>query len=617
MFALGFPNSSEEFFVKLSKHKLVIYLSILLLTIIVACTKKNEDFDFDIKVEITANPKSIVEPGGNVSFTLRITNANTANQVKLTTIASDKDNDDVVDTIYKATDICLITNLAPMNSTTCNFSYQVTGKTGEVIVSKVKVGSVSDTVEVTIDDAVSSISVEEIASPSNVVVNVIESSEIDFFVQVFNTSTVDTIELTSINEDRNNDGLVDATYDAIDICSTKNLLPSQGTTCQFRHDIIGKAKETITNKVVVNGLDDEGDIINANDTADVVINDFKLITLKGKGFGTSIAVDENIIVVADPFDYDNGMNAGAVYVYERNDVGNWFLVKKVLSSDGAAGDNFGYSVAVSENVMVVGAPYDTNDDNGKDSGSVYIFERNKGGANNWGQVKKILASNGVSGDFFGASVTTVKDTVVVGAYGKEFNSGLVYVFERNKDGVDNWGQTKEISTPDGREFGFSVAMSGDIVIVGSPEEYNNGSFSGSVHIFERNKGGINNWGKVKEIVPSDKKDFTEFGSSVAISQDIVVVGAFFDDGGEGSAYIYERDSGGISNWGQVKKIVASSNRGIGQQAAFGASVAISGNIIVVGAPYDTNDDDWSSGSVYIFERNSDNNWKETNKIFSF
>ena len=103
-------------------------------------------------------------------------------------------------------------------------------------------------------------------------------------------------------------------------------------------------------------------------------------------------------------DENNGSGAGAAYIFARNQGGanNWGLVKKITASDGAAFDYFGISVSINGATVVVGAFYD--DDKGTNSGSAYIFKRDQGGANQWGQVKKITASDGALGDWFGESV---------------------------------------------------------------------------------------------------------------------------------------------------------------------------------------------------------------------
>ena len=172
------------------------------------------------------------------------------------------------------------------------------------------------------------------------------------------------------------------------------------------------------------------------------------------------------------------------------------------------------------------------------------------------------------------------DTVVVGASGKNSNAGAAYIFERNAGGVENWGQVKKLTAGDaaaGDWFGVSVAISGDTVVVGAIEEIRN---AGAAYIFERNAGGAGNWGQVKKLIAGDAAAGDYFGGSVAISGDTVVVGAYGKNSYAGAAYIYERNAGGAGNWGQVKKLTA------GDAAAddyFGYSVAISGDTVVVGA----------------------------------
>jgi len=338
-------------------------------------------------------------------------------------------------------------------------------------------------------------------------------------------------------------------------------------------------------------------------------------------FGHSVAISGDTMVVGSRLDDDHGTNSGSAYIFSRHQGGtnNWGLVKKVTDSDGAADDLFGYSVAISGDIMVVGAYGD--DDNGAASGSAYIFSRHQGGANNWGLVKKVTASDGAGDDYFGYSVAISGDTVVVGAYvddDRGTNSGSAYIFGRNQGGTNNWGEVKKVTASDrasSDDFGYSVAISGDTVIIGSRYDDDSGSNSGSAYIFSRDHGGTNNWGQVKKIIASDPASHDHFGLSVAINGDTVVVGARGNDdhgSDSGSAYVFSRNQGGTNNWGQVKKVTASDAAG---GDWFGESVAISGDTVVVGSAF--NDDHGSdSGSAYIFGRHQGgtNNWGELEKL---
>jgi hypothetical protein len=146
------------------------------------------------------------------------------------------------------------------------------------------------------------------------------------------------------------------------------------------------------------------------------------------GFGESVSVSGDTIVVGTPFDDDKGLSSGSAYVFGRNEGGsdNWGFVKKLLASDGAAFDDFGKAVSVNGDTVVVGAWGD--DDNGTQSGSAYVFGRDVGGADNWGEVEKLLASDGANGDRFGRAVSISGDAVFVGSQGG--GSGSAYLFVR-------------------------------------------------------------------------------------------------------------------------------------------------------------------------------------------
>ncbi len=331
-------------------------------------------------------------------------------------------------------------------------------------------------------------------------------------------------------------------------------------------------------------------------------------------FGFSVSVSGDTVVVGVHLNDDAGTNSGSAYIFDRNQGGaeNWGEVKKLTASDAAAGDFFGHSVSISGDTVVVGANLD-------DAGSAYVFERNQSGADNWGEVRQLTASDATANDNFGWSVFIDGDTIVVGAHVDDdagTNSGSIYVFERNQGGADNWGEVTKRTASDatpGDNFGYFVSISGDTIVGGAwqdddacPAEPN--CDSGSAYVFERNQGGAENWGEVKKLTASDAAEMDWFGVSVSISGDTIVVGAYLDDDAgnqSGSAYVFERNQGGLDNWGEVTKLTAS-DAATGDN--FGISVSISGATMSVGAQ-GTNT---LSGSVYVFERNQGgaDNWGE-------
>ncbi len=348
-------------------------------------------------------------------------------------------------------------------------------------------------------------------------------------------------------------------------------------------------------------------------------DEFKILPADGAAddlFGQSVAIEGEYAIVGAPQDDDHGSASGSAYIFRRNAGGDWVLVKKLAASDAALGDHFGRSVAMSGDYAIVGAPAD--DDNGSSSGSAYIFSRNQGGSDNWGQVAKLTASDGAAIDQFGYSVAISGDDAIVGAYSDDDNgssSGSAYVFSRNQGGSDNWGQVTKLTASDASAeawFGYSVAISGDDAIVGALGD----AAAGSAYVFSRNQGGSDHWGQVTKLTAADGSAGDNFGGSVALSGDYALIGADHDgDNGSynsGSAYIFNRNQGGSDHWGQVTKLTASDGSA-GDQ--FGYSVAISGDDAIVGA---LNDDDngSDSGSTYIFSRNQggSDHWGQSTKL---
>ena len=291
---------------------------------------------------------------------------------------------------------------------------------------------------------------------------------------------------------------------------------------------------------------------------------------------------------------------------QQRSVTSFFVQEaKLTASDGADDDSFGGSVSISGDTLVVGASWD--DDSGHASGSAYVFERDGDGPGAWAQVAKLTASDAAELDEFGSSVSIGGDTVVVGAPGDDGSSydfGSAYIFERDEGGLGNWGEAAKLTASDGAEFakfGTSVSISGDTLIVGAP-----GDDSGSAYVFERDAGGSGNWGEVAKLTASDGASGESFGWSVSISGDTVVIGAYHDYP-DGSAYLFEEpETGWPESMTETAKLTASDGVEYG---AFGYSVAISGDAVIVGAPADDSNGE-NSGSAYLFEK-PESGWPAT------
>lgn len=319
-------------------------------------------------------------------------------------------------------------------------------------------------------------------------------------------------------------------------------------------------------------------------------------------FGYSLSVSGDVAVIGATGDDEKGAASGSMHAFVR--IGDsWFLQKKLVASDGAAGDYLGKSVSLNGDTAVVGAPRD--DDNGADSGSAYVFVRR---GSDWIEQAKLTAGSGSTSEFFGCDVGISSDTAVIGAWG----SGSAYVFMRVGD---FWVEQAKLTAGDGianSEFGSSVSISGDTIVIGASAD--NG-LSGSAHVFVRNR---NNWLKQAKLVADDGSAGDQFGDSVSISGDTILIGAPGDDANSGeayagSAYVFVRNG---NRWIQQTKLTASDGKGgslyynradknfVGGDR-FGHKVSLSGDIALIGA--------WGSGSAYVFKRNEDR-WNEESKL---
>jgi hypothetical protein len=292
-------------------------------------------------------------------------------------------------------------------------------------------------------------------------------------------------------------------------------------------------------------------------------------------FGRSVALfNDTLAVRADSEDSnatgvdgdqtDNSASAsGAVYVFKRDIFDVWSQEAYIKASNTESGDIFGRSVALTTDTLAVGASFEDSDAVGINgdqlnnlkgaSGAVYVFRRDGFGA--WSQEAYIKASNTGSIDLFGASVALSGDTLAVGANEETSNAtgidgdqtdnsandtGAVYVFER--DSLGTWSQKayiKASNSSSGDRFGSAVALVGDTLAVGSKDEGSNATgidgdqmnnlagSSGAVYLFKRDITGT--WSQETYIKSSNSEKFDEFGFSVALSGDTLVVGAPQED----------------------------------------------------------------------------------------
>ncbi|MCB9838777.1 MAG: hypothetical protein H6813_05515 [Phycisphaeraceae bacterium] len=360
---------------------------------------------------------------------------------------------------------------------------------------------------------------------------------------------------------------------------TRKLLPSDGA----RLDYFGSSV-AIDGDLAIIGAD--GDDDNGFDSGSAYV--FHVLTgqqlakllpsdgAAGDEFGASVAISGGLAVVGAIGGDDNGYGSGSAYVF---DVNTGQQLVKLLPSDGAAGRGFGYSVAISGGLAIVGARLD--EDNGRRSGSAYVFDAETGQ-----QLHKLLALDGTSADYLGGSVAIDSGLAILGAHGDDDHGsgrGSVYVFDATT------GQQLEIILPDdgaaGVGFGASVASNDGLVLVGA------GAFiTGSAYVFDPMT-----WQQQHKLLHNDGFVSDLFGRPVAISGGLAIIGASGDDDNgvnSGSAYVFDAKTGQ-----QLVKLLPSDGAFADR---FGQSVAISDGLALVGAWEDGDNGDFS-GSAYLFD----------------
>jgi hypothetical protein len=313
----------------------------------------------------------------------------------------------------------------------------------------------------------------------------------------------------------------------------------------------------------------------------------------------------------------------------------------LLPSDAAQAARFGAQVAVSGDILVAAAP-SLNLDNTQTVGAAYVFVRNAA-TGQWVEQKKLVPRSG--SQEWSLSVAVSGNTIAIGTpftdAGAGFQRGAVHLFERHQGGTDNWGEVAMLpgaDLGDLAQFGLSLAMAGDLLVVGAPEP----SSIGQIEIFERNRGGINAWGKVTTLSYNDDAGLGPeyFGVSLAIDGDLLLVGATSADvsyyaSNDGAAYLFQRDAVNRDVWTYVTRFTepeatrCTEGRTISEMWAesaevqeawrlcaegatdtdnvhFGGTVAVRGDTAVVSG----------RGAAYVFQRDASNasRWPQVAKL---
>lgn len=373
-------------------------------------------------------------------------------------------------------------------------------------------------------------------------------------------------------------------------------------------------------------------------------------------FGVSIAISGDTLAVGASGESsaasgvngnqadDTATSAGAVYVFVRSGT-IWAQQAYIKASNTREHNYFGQSIALSGNTLAVGAYGESSPSTGINgsqtnsgenaSGAVYVFVRN---GTTWTQEAYVKASNTASDFYFGASVALVGDVLAVGSPGvrnaldhSALDWGAAYVFTRSGTTWTQQAYLRASNTEMNDRFGASIALFGDTLAIGAPGEAslartingnqadNSAPGAGAVYVFVRS---VVTWTQQAYIKASNTEARDDFGSSLALHGDTLVVGAPHEDGAAtgvngdqannaaqdaGALYVYTRV--GLT-WTQQAYVKASNTQSLD---LFGSSLAVFGDTLAVGAAGEdsaatsingsqTTDDAASAGAAYVFVR---------------
>ena len=342
-------------------------------------------------------------------------------------------------------------------------------------------------------------------------------------------------------------------------------------------------------------------------------------------FGTLVAVSGDTVAV--------GTQGGSAYVFSKPSDGwaDTSVAAKLTASDGSDDDQFGQSVAVSGDTVVVGAYLANLDDDDEDFGAAYVFIKPSGGWEDTSDSVKLTAPDGVEGREFGQSLSMTGDTLVIGAPYSGYSSpygtyreareaedktpylGSVYVFTRPEVGWENApSPVVKLTAPNGvpwTRFGWSVSVSSEEIAVGEPHSSRStvpGGYeyrSGAAYVFAKPSDGWSSAAEHRELPMPDIMPYDNYGSSVFVSGDVVVVGARDDDNengwNAGSAHLFTMPTDGWTSSTPLPDPVTLKAFDGPAGDRFGHSVAVDGEMLVIGVP---GDHARVSGAAYVFVR---------------
>ncbi len=335
------------------------------------------------------------------------------------------------------------------------------------------------------------------------------------------------------------------------------------------------------------------------------------VTQLGDGIGTLSIDGDGVAVLGDSQAFGS---LGAVYVYRRGPDGpvDWTLEATLMAPEPDTEDLFGFIARVNSDTIVVGAHHTAAPEFNSGAAYVYRFDGKQ-----WQFQAMLTASDGEAGDIFGWSVAVDDDVILIGARDEQ-NDGLVesgsaYVFRYDPD-TRGWSEEAKLTDPgveEGDVLGFRVSISGDVALVGAPGNDDAGGGTGAAFVFRYDPKGAGGWPLEQQLQAFDAQWAARFGWSVSLIDNLALIGAPWLDSQIGAAYVMRYDG---NRWVHEAKLLASNP--VGPFPLLGTAVSLSsdGSTASVGAPLD-NEAGNQAGASHLF-RTAGGEWKEISKFFA-
>lgn len=308
-------------------------------------------------------------------------------------------------------------------------------------------------------------------------------------------------------------------------------------------------------------------------------------------YGSDVAVEGLYALVGAPYESEEALNSGAAFLFRYDEeLSTWVQFDKFKAPEPVLEDQFGYAVAISGEVAVVGAY--AADEAAENAGAAYVFlQDTEGGA--WNYFQTLTADDAAPGDHFGFDVAVFGPTIIVGRDGADTEPGAAYVFEFQTSDTDStWVQTQKLQASDGEagdEFGFAVGASLDALIVGAPHV--GSEEGGAAYVFERD--GAEGWVESARLAAEPPVLNSSFGSAVSVQEGLAVVGVPRTVADEaGAVYVFTRDEG----WAFSERLEAPTPE---TASAFGETVVANADVLAIGSPQQDGDVE-AAGAVYLY-----------------